>query len=451
MILLALLQGRVPAFVRRLAGRAGVLNYLPPDPELRHNARQSLIDGMAYSVMPGFFNPFMGVFAITLGAANYMLGLLTSLPALTGILGQALGAALTGRAERRLPVVVLWAGLSRLFFPLFAALPFLPLTTAWKAWVFVAAVALMNLPASVAGLAWTSLMGKLLPPEHRGQVFGERNALTGAVTIASTALGGALLSAIRFPYNYTLLNLASFAFLMVSLRYLATLRETPSPVAGRAPRRDWRTLVSAARRILANRPYSLFVGAMLVLQFGLTMPAGVYPVLVVKELRMSTAWIGLMATAGGLSAVLTYRLWGRFADRHGHRRTLALSALVLPLGSFAYVFVHSPHLPPLIELVFGAVASGFNLSLFNYVLEVSPPEESPTYIAAYNIATSLVVLVAPMAGVWVMSLAAVRPALAAASAVRLAGVALLWAMTGPTARSDRRAGPSPGAPSAGPP
>jgi len=419
---------RIAEGARRFLRRAGILSYLPEDAELRHNARQSLLDGMAYSVMPGFFNPFVSVFAIALGATNYMVGLLASLPALTGMIGQALGAYMANRSPRRLPVVLWWAFFNRIFFLLFALLPFLPVP---RAWVFIAGVIIMNLPGAAAGLAWTSLMGKIFPPETRGQLFGERNALTGAVTIVSTAVGGLFLAAIKFPYNYTFLNLVSFAFLMVSLYFLSTLREKPSAgpdAAGSPPAaaRGWEGMVAVAKKMYENRPYVTFVASMIVLQFGMAMPAAVYPILLVRMLHFSTAWIGAMATAGGLSSVLMYRFWGRFADRHGHRRTLTISAVVFPLGSLAYVFVHAPYTPSFIEFIFGMFAAGFNLSVFNYVLELAPPESSPTYIAAYNIATSLVVLVAPLAGVYVLTIASAHAALVAASVARLFGVILLW-------------------------
>ncbi len=413
---------------------------------MRHNARQSLLDGLAYSVMPGFFTPFVNVFAIALGASNYMLGLLASLPALTGIAGQALGAFLSNRCRRRLPVVLWTAAASRAFFALFAVLPFLPVP---RAWVFVAAVGLMNLPTAANSLAWTALMGDLFAPRYRGELFGERNALMGAVTILATLVAGLLLAVIRFPYNYTVLNGLSFAFLMLSLVYLARLRE-PARAAGsarpsasseaartggsteggetgetgRARRR------STFRRVWENRPFVGFVGAMLVLQFGLAMPSALYPILLVRMLHMSATWIGLMATAAGLASVLTFRLWGRYADRNGHGRMLALSSLFLPLGCFLYAFVGNPYAPVALEFAFGLFTSGFNLGVFNYVLEVSPAEERPTYLAFYSIATGVVALGAPVFGVFVSTLTDVRTGIALSSAVRVLGVGLLWAAAG---------------------
>ncbi|HHY12530.1 MAG TPA: hypothetical protein GX529_07855 [Firmicutes bacterium] len=72
---------RLLARLRRLR----FCDYIP-DPVERENAISSLIDGSLFSVMSGLTQPFWGAFAVQLGASDYMLGLLTSLPALVSLL-----------------------------------------------------------------------------------------------------------------------------------------------------------------------------------------------------------------------------------------------------------------------------------------------------------------------------------------------------------------------------
>lgn len=411
----------------------GLLAFLPADPTLRHNARQNLVDGAFFSAMLGFFNPFMSVFAMALGATNYMVGLLVSLPAAAGMVGQALGALLSNGARRKLPIVIEWALVSRLFFLLFAALPYLPVP---KAWVFVAAVGLMNLPTSVANLAWTALVQRLFPPQYRGQIFGLRYTFNSAATLAATAVGGYVLSVLRFPTNYTVLNLASFAALLLSLLYLTKLREPTEaqpaqaqaadaqPVAAR--RKAGSEVLAAVGRARRNKQFTTFMVAIGAFWFGLFMPQALYPILFVREMNMPTTWIGLLYTAGGLSAMLTYRFWGRFADRHGHRLTLAICVTARPIHSLLYCFAHAAWTPSIIEFAFCGFVSGFDLCAFNAILESAPQEDSPTYIAVFNIVNGLLVLIAPMLGVWVASMTGVRAGIAISSAARLVGVVMLW-------------------------
>ncbi len=392
---------------------------------------------MAFSVMMGFFNPFMSVFAMALGATNYMVGLLVSLPAALGMIGQAIGALLSNGTRRQLRVVVAWALGARLFFVLFILLPYLPVP---QAWVFVIAVGLMNLPTSVANLSWTALVQRLFPPEYRGQIFGQRYAWNAAVTLAATTLGGYLLARLSYPENYVVLNLLAFLFLMVSLYCLTTLKEPPAAATVTAEPEKRRAAVElrqALGRVRQNRPFVSFMAAIGAFWFGLFMPQALYPILFVREMNMPTTWIGLLYAAGGLSAMLTYRFWGRFADRHGHLWTLALCVTLRPLHSFLYVFAHAPWSPALLELVFCSFVSGFDLCTFNSVLHLAPEKDSPTYIAVFNILNGLFVLTAPMLGVWLASMTSVRTGIAIASVARLAGVVLLWQVARASLRQAR--------------
>lgn len=453
-------QDQPARFWAAIGEKLGLFNYLPPDPVLRANARNSLIDGMAYAVMVGFFNPFVSVFAMALGATNYMVGLLNSLPAFTTVLAQLLGAYITNRVPSRLRVA-LWATfLHRSTFLLLTCLPFLPVN---RAWVLIVTVILANLPAGVAGLAWTTLMGELFPLEYRGKVFGERNAYVGAVTLLATALGGVVLGKVAFPYNFTWLNALSFFFLMVSFYFLSRLQEKPaldrvgprdrvegvdrpslkklsrgltaalfrlrsnlaapfrwrlvSPKMGTTGRHLW----SFAASLLGLKPYREFLLSLLVFQFGVQLLAGVYPILFIRLLKFSPEWIGFFATAAGLSSVLTYHFWGHLGDRRGHGFVLAVVTWAFPLSSFAYVYVTQPYTPVFLEFLFGLFASGFNLGVFNYLLEVTPEKGRPTYLAFFNMAMNLVLFVAPIVGVWLLTVFGATTVLVLASGIRALG------------------------------
>jgi predicted MFS family arabinose efflux permease len=60
----------------------------------------------------------------------------------------------------------------------------------------------------------------------------------------------------------------------------------------------------------------------------------------------------------------------------------------------------SPSVEPLlIAAVVGGIASaGFGLSLFNRLLEVTPDQRRPSFLAAYNVLINVAVFVAPMIG-----------------------------------------------------
>jgi MFS family permease len=424
------------------------------DPTVQANARNSLIDGMLFCVMVGFTNPFFGILAIKLGASDFEIGLLTSLPALLSLLAMIPGAIITGRYRSPLMCVIHYAALHRVWFLVLAALPWIKFPGVSPALVFIIILSLMNFPGSVAGVAWTTLMGDLFPADIRGQVFGERNMLTALVSLLCTLAAGVALARVVYPWNYSLLYVLSFAATMGSLYYLTKLREprvasaspdpgAPVPAVPAAPaapavtdpaRQEGRTVAQAAGafgRVLRARPFMLFTAGSFLMHIGLNLPASLWTILFVRVLNLSESWLATFATISGAFAMLAYPFWGRLADRHGNRWVFIVCCLAFIPMPFLYTFVRSPYPIILLQIASGVAGSGFGLSIFNLVLEVSPSARRADYVAVFNTAMGLTGFLMPMIGVSFYASAGMPAVFAVSSLIRVAAVgALMWVSGG---------------------
>lgn len=405
---------------------------------MRTNIKNSLIDGMWYCVMTGLVLPFVGMFAIRLGATDYMVGLLTSLPALLGLLAQLPSAYLAGRARSLQRLTMTAAFMHRIFFLVFAFIPFLPLPGITKAWLFVILYAVANFPGTVCGTAWQAMMGEMFPDSLRGQIFGERNMLTGLVTLVFTALAGWFYDRTNqiFPWNYSIAFGLSFLGLMMSLYYLSKLREQrPASVCQRSatPGAGWERV----RAVFNHRPFMLFTAGMLVFHFGLHLPAAVFTILWVKLLRLPEGWIGNFSVVNGLAAVLVYRWLGRVADRRGNGFILFLSLAGFAALPVLYAYAANPYLISLLQVLGGFAGAAFNLGLFNLLLETAPAATRADYIAVFNFLMGLSGFVLPMLGVALLNATSVPVVMVASSLLRAAAV--LWLST-TTFRGIRRNG-----------
>ncbi|MHB9058884.1 MAG: MFS transporter [Bacillota bacterium] len=409
------------------------------DTIVRRNARASLIDGMWYSVMVGLTNPFFGVFAMKLGATDYLVGLLASLPALVAMLSQLPGAAYTNRFARHLDPVIRSAWAYRVFYLVFAVIPFINIRGVSRAWLFVILLAVSNLPGTACGVAWTALMGKLFPGSIRGVLFGERNMAASLVTLIATAIAGVWLDAIRFPYNYSSLYVISFGCLMASLYYLTKLREEPSvpvlrqPAAARAgssapaPSSGHRPAGGLGRLALRSHPrFVSFTAASFVFHLGLNLTVAVFTILFVRLLHLPQVWIGAFATLNGVTSVLTYQAWGRIADRRGNLWVLVASTAGFAASIALYAVSGSPWFLSLLMLVGGVCSAGFSLALFNGVLDVTPQEGRATYVAVFNTLMGATGFLSPIAGVFLLDRVGLAAVFIISAAVRFAGVALYW-------------------------
>jgi len=418
---------RVPlrTALTRLASR---LPWRQPRPTIEEQNLWNLyVDTAWFGVLNGIASTFVSVFAIRLGASNREIGWLAALPALINVFWLIPSARLIERQQRRLPII-LWTGLlQRLGYLLIALMPLFIHTHRVEAVIILNA--LITLPTAIINVAITSLMADLTPIEKRAKMVSIRNVLLSSVGMVVVLLGGRFLDLVPFPLNYQLLFGLGTSASMVSLYYLKRIR-VPDAVIARHQARPKELLTLRLRRflrtVIGQRDFMRFAGAIVVFHWGLYLPTALYSVYKVRDLHASDAWIGLLATVFNATTILSYLWWGKVTEKRGNRLVLIVSSLGLAL--YPTLTGLSPRLEPLIVVaVIGAVFSAsHNLSSFNLMLEVCPPERRPSYVAIYTSLVNVTAFLAPLLGTFLADLTSVRMALLIAGGVRLIGAGFLY-------------------------
>ena len=121
----------------------------------------NLYNGIASSIALNLVVPFIGIFAIKLGASNFQVSLLSSLPALVAILVTIPGSLFVEKINDKKPVIGKLILSGRFFFVLMALVPFLPEETRPMALIII--YALMNFPISIMSVAWKSFIADIIP------------------------------------------------------------------------------------------------------------------------------------------------------------------------------------------------------------------------------------------------------------------------------------------------
>ncbi len=393
----------------------------------RHNALTSLKDGMLFSVMNGLTGPFWGASAIKLGATDYMLALLSSLPAAVGLLSQVPSALIIDRYDNRLKPTLIWAAAHRIFYLLFAVVVLLPIEDIAKAWTFILMFSLMNFPATTVGIAWTALMGELFDPRLRARIFGDRNMICTLTTLLSTAAAGPLLDSMAWPANYAVLYTVSFAMVMGSLYYLTKHKETPLAEDQRiSSERGGKGFILVRN----DKAFLKFVGAVLTIHVGFHVPASLWTILFVRIMNLSNAWLGAFSMASGICSFLSYKSWGKWCGHHGNLKVLAATAAAhIPLPVI-YTYWRSPYVFIGLSCLGGFFGAGFGLALFNALLDFSPATARPAYVASYNVALGVSGVVWPFFGVWLYESFGMNFAMNTSFALRVLGIALTFTLIG---------------------
>ncbi len=374
-------------------------NMLEPsvNGEVKHNFVYGTLEGMVSNMAFSLANPFLGVYAIALGASSLMVGLLTAIPALVDALVLLPAAGFVEKRESRLPIVLFWAGLHRSLYLVLAFIPFVPLG---KPLLLVITVTLMSIPGAISGVAWTAMMGDMFPAEDRGEIFGLRNMFVGITGILGTMVAGRLLDRVPFPGNFTLLFVIAAGFGGCGIALMSKMRE---------PLQDPRCHVRKQTRLMTRikslfydeelgSKFKVFCVSSFLLWFGFGFLAAMWTIYHVEVLKLSNTVIAGFSVLSGITTVVGSRYFGKMASRRGN--IIVLFACMIVVGIFPVLYMLSPSISFLnsMQLVSGFFMGGLNLAVFNLVFAYSRPEKSPSATAVFNMLINLASFIAPFLG-----------------------------------------------------
>lgn len=419
--------------LQRLAGR---LPWRQPRETIEaQNAWRLHNEVIWWGVVTGVSGTFLSVFAVRLGASARLLGLLTALPALVTSLFSIPASRIVETQHRRVPIILIAATFQRGGYLLVALMPFV--TFLRQADTLVLLAALITLPTVLFNVAFTTLLADVVPANKRARVVSTRNLLLTLVSTATSLTGGWVLELFQFPYNYQILFAVAAIASLLGLPHLRRLQiadaEPIAPPLTRARYLDrWR---DAIRQLGQQGAFWRFAAGTFAFHWGLYLPVPLYNLYRVRELGASDAWIGLLTMAFNLSSLLPYVFWGRQADRRGNRWVLVISTAGLSFYPTFTGLLTSVE-PLLLASIWGGLfVPGFNIALFNALLENTPTAHRPRYVGIYTTLINVAAFLAPLLGGALVETWGVRAILIASGGVRLLGVVALLLLVPRSART----------------
>ncbi|NWG20773.1 MAG: MFS transporter [Chloroflexi bacterium] len=395
----------------------------------QQNVRSVLIDGIGVGIVTGV-STFLGVFLTRLGASPFLVGLLTSLPALTGMVL----AIPAGRFLERQRNMVPWYSRSRALvqgsFVLMGLTPFL-FNQDLTAYAIIAIWALVTIPQTIVNITFTLVMGAVAGPRQRQYLMSRRWSVLGATTAITVALIGAFLDLVVFPLNYQIVFGASFVGGMLSFLFSSKLTIPDNPplaeedTAKQSLQAYFRDMLAVLRE---QTPFTRFVISAFVFNLGLMLALPLFPLYWVRQLHASDFWIGLINMTNNGVLLAAYFFWTAITRRKGN--VLVLRICLFGLVLYPLLTALTPRVEPLVfyAALAGVFGAGLNLVLFDMSLATVPPERTASYIALYQLTTYIATLVAPLLGTFLADMFGYTPALLISAAFRFAGAALFVAL-----------------------
>lgn len=362
-----------------------------------YNEKISIYHGMVSTIAVNLASNFFPIFAISiLGATNYQVGLISSLPPLVALIMTIPAAIMLNRLELQKKTVamsVLWA---RVLFLLIIGVVYL--TSTYQTWTFLIIIALMNVPGTISTIGWQTLISGMITDERRGTFFSDRNRLLTVVGMITTLLIGIIMkNQTNNAAAYQWLFFSAFGFGLLEVFFLLKHKETVQPKTNTQNKNSFMNW-----SIFKDNGYRWFLIAALCFNFTWQMAWGIFNIYNVKYAHATILWISIFSVGNQLVQIFTFPLWKKWAEHKSNTLMLVWAAMGMALAPVLTILSTNLVYLTFTQMLSGFFVSGIVLLLFNLLLEQSPQETRTYCITTYNVLLSFVAFIAPQIGIWLL-------------------------------------------------
>lgn len=384
-----------------------------------YNEKMSINHGMASAVAQNTSNSYIPIFAMTiLGATNYQVGLISSLPPLITLLITLPVAVLLNQALEQKKLVAFSVVAARFIFLLIAFVSYIP--GSYGSWVLLLLIAVMSIPNTMVNMGWQSFIGNLIEDHRRAQFFSDRNRLLTIVgLIVTLTIGIVMKDMTTNKFAYQILFMFTFFVGLVELYFIMKHDEPKRGVQNKKKRAmDW--------SIFKQKQYVLFLVVALVFNFGWQMAWGLFNIYNVRYAEATIFWISMFNVANMLAQIFSFGLWKKWSQKYGNMRVFIWVAFGMSTAPLLTVLSTNLYYLTVMSMVSGIFVSGTVLILFNLLLENSPEEVRTYCITTYNVLLAIVAFISPQIGIWLLETYSMDIAMYASTTMRfLAAVCFL--------------------------
>jgi MFS family permease len=385
------------------------------------NFRNVVIDsiGVGFASAAG---PFLPVFLTRLGASSFQVGLLTAMPALTGLLL----AIPMGQYLQRQSNPVRWFSLSRLGvilgYALTGILSFL-LPADGKVNGTLLIWALVTVPQTMLSITFSVVMNAVAGPHLRFDLMTRRWSILGVTTALTVFAIGQVLVRIPFPVNYQVvfifLSLGGLVSYYFSNQIKIPGQAVPPTITTR------RSLRATVRDFLApirsESPFLSFVSKRFVYLTGTSLAIPLFPLYFVRAANLRDSTIATINTAQTVIMIVGYIFWTQTSRRRGSRAVLLWTTFGLSIYPMVVALTTQGSVIVFLAGAAGIFQAGLDLVFFDELLKRVPAEYSATFVSFAQSLQYFSSFIAPMIGTLLADTIGLPLALGIAGGIRLVG------------------------------
>ena len=361
--------------------------------KIEYSKKLSILEGSAYSISEGFGFRYITPFALQIGANNFYIGILNSLPSILGNISQIFTIKIMEKVSRK--KICVYGALAQ--------------AVSWISMTFIGILLILNKYVEILPIllilfyslvvlfgasinpSWNSWMKDLVPKKERGEYFGRRNKIVTFVALVSTIVAGLILDFFEIKiFGFFILFFVAFLARGASA-YILTKKYEPS---FRQEKEYYFSFFEFLKKAPSN-VFGNFVIFFSLIIFSAMVAGPFFAVYMLKNLKFSYTFFMIVSIAGIISTISFMEYWGKVIDRKGCVSVMKFCGgliFLIPVLWFLSIFVPKNFLVIYlfsVEFFSGCVWSGLSLAGSNYILNSVTRQRTAICTAYFNIINSI--------------------------------------------------------------
>lgn len=328
--------------------------------------KTSINEGAVASVSTGVSNAYIIPFALKLSSQSTPIGFLSSLSGLASPIAQIFGSRLMEKKHRKNIILyaVFFQALLWLPIALIAFFSYKNILSNYLIYIFIALYTLLVFVGGIAGPAWFSWMGDIVPEETRGKYFAKRNLIAGILELAAALIAVSIVSAFEnktyailgFGILFTLACIFRlFSFELLRIQFIPHLR----------PMKSYK--VKLAEFIKRNKNFKKFTLYLMLFNIALMFASPFFAVYMLQELKFSYLIFIIVSMSSTVFYLVFTPLMGLLSDKYGNKNLIIISSIAFVFSPLCWIFIKNPLTLIIIpQLVAGIANAAYNMGTTNY-------------------------------------------------------------------------------------
>ena len=346
---------------------------------IRNNLKYSIVEGSFFAIMFGLSENYLSAMAVFMGFSALQISILNSFPQLVGAFAQ-LGTQSFAKLFKSVKTFVVSLAVVQSLMWL-VLIYIISITNSYIA-ILLWSVAYYTI-ASIIGPAWISWMGYLVPLRIRSNYHANRNRIIHSIIFISILLGGFILKVFNdnMILGFMLMFAAGSIGRLLSSYFLAKKNNEDSLDLDKSYRFSY---------IVKDKTKTVFIIYNTFIHFSVMFLGPLFTIYILRTMELSYFVLTLCMVSWWVGNVFSSRMWGRVAKKRGNLYLLKLTTIlmcILPaLWISVYYFDENGRvlISLIINLLAGITFSGFGLSSFNIVYEISEKDEVIKFSSLLN-------------------------------------------------------------------